>query len=201
MPRMAEEQSQTQRRQHHEQRSRTTSHQHRTQTAAARQTAKEMIAANVKSLIEQLEAGHSDALTAYLNAMSRFHNYSFGNMLEIARQKPDATRVAGMYDVEPAWPQGEEGRERHPHSCSHHRHTSARRTRKPRRTSPSRTPAFWLDSVNAYVFDVSQTEGAELPAMREIYGDVGENRDRLRFLHRAQGIELVFTEKSLPHWA
>ena len=66
-----------------------------------RQTAKEIIAANVKSLIEQLEAGHSDALTAYLDAMSRFHNYSFGNVLEIARQKPDATRVAGMY----AWNQ------------------------------------------------------------------------------------------------
>jgi len=29
-----------------------------------RQTAKDIIAANVKSLIEQLEAGHSDALTA-----------------------------------------------------------------------------------------------------------------------------------------
>jgi hypothetical protein len=66
-----------------------------------RQTAKEMIAANVKCLIEQLEAGKSDALTAYLNAMSRFHNYSFGNVLEIARQKPTATRVAGMY----AWNQ------------------------------------------------------------------------------------------------
>ena len=66
-----------------------------------RQTAKEVIAANVKSLIEQLEAGHSDALTAYLDAMSRFHNYSFGNILEIARQRPDATRVAGMY----AWNQ------------------------------------------------------------------------------------------------
>ena len=37
-----------------------------------RQTAKEMIAENVKSLIEQLEAGHSNALTAYLDAMSRF---------------------------------------------------------------------------------------------------------------------------------
>src|SRR5277367_4800284 len=66
-----------------------------------RQTAKEVIAANIKSLIEQLEAGHSDALTAYLDAMSRFHNYSFGNILKIARQRPDATRVAGMY----AWNQ------------------------------------------------------------------------------------------------
>ena len=51
------------------------------------QTAKEVIAANVQTLIQQLEAGHSDALTAYLNAMSRFHNYSFGNILEIARQR------------------------------------------------------------------------------------------------------------------
>lgn len=61
------------------------------------QTAKEIIAANVKCLIEQLEAGKSHALTAYLDAMSRFRNYSFGNVLEIARQKPDATRVAGFW--------------------------------------------------------------------------------------------------------
>ena len=52
-----------------------------------RQTAKEVIAANVQHLIEQLERGQSDALTAYLTAMSRFHNYSFGNILEIARQR------------------------------------------------------------------------------------------------------------------
>ena len=45
-----------------------------------RQTAKEVIAANVQALIEQLEAGKSEALTAYLTAMSRFHNYSFGNI-------------------------------------------------------------------------------------------------------------------------
>ncbi len=57
------------------------------------QTAKEVIAANVKCLIEQLEAGRSDALTAYLDAMSRFHRYSFGNVLEIARQRPDSDAV------------------------------------------------------------------------------------------------------------
>jgi hypothetical protein len=66
-----------------------------------KQTAKEVIAANVQALIEQLEKGHSEGLTAYLTAMGRFHNYSFGNILEIARQKPDATRVAGLY----AWNQ------------------------------------------------------------------------------------------------
>jgi hypothetical protein len=52
-----------------------------------KQTAKEVIAANVQALIEQLRQGHSEALTAYLTAMGRFHNYSFGNILEIARQR------------------------------------------------------------------------------------------------------------------
>jgi hypothetical protein len=42
-----------------------------------RQTAKEVIAANVEALIAQLEAGKSDALTAYLDAMARFYSYSF----------------------------------------------------------------------------------------------------------------------------
>jgi hypothetical protein len=41
------------------------------------QTAKEVIAANVQALIEQLEQGHSEGLTSYLVAMGRFHNYSF----------------------------------------------------------------------------------------------------------------------------
>ena len=49
--------------------------------------AKEVIPPNVQSLIGQLEAGRSEALTPYLNAMSRFRNYSFGNIPEIARQK------------------------------------------------------------------------------------------------------------------
>jgi hypothetical protein len=57
----------------------------------------ELIAANIKLLTEQLETGYSEALTSYLNAMSRFRNYSVGNVLEIARQMPNATRVAGFW--------------------------------------------------------------------------------------------------------
>jgi len=66
-------------------------------------TKQELIAANIKLLIEQLEAGHSDALTHYLTAMSRFHSYSFGNVLEIARQIPTATRVAGFWTWKRIW--------------------------------------------------------------------------------------------------
>jgi antirestriction protein ArdC len=51
---------------------------------------------------------------------------------------------------------------------------------------------------NAYVFDVEQTDGNELPTMREMRGTVGENRDRILSFIKEQGIELVFTEKIAP---
>jgi len=160
-------------------------------------TAKETIAANVKALITQLESGHSDALTAYLTAMSRFHNYSFGNILEIARQKPDATRVAGLY----AWNQlgrrvkkGEKGiRILAPIIGI---------KRKPKEEAEKditkQNRAVLVGFRSAVVFDISQTEGVELPELREISGDVGENRDRLLAFIEKQGIELVFTERIAP---
>jgi len=162
-----------------------------------RQTAKDIIAANVKELIAQLEAGRSDALTAYLDAMSRFHNYSFGNVLEIARQRPNATRVAGMY----AWNQlgrkvkkGEKGIRILAPIIG---------VKRKKDEEAEKDPAYQNKAVlvgfrNAYVFDVTQTEGAELPAMHQVGGDVGENRDRLLSFIERQGIELVFTENIAP---
>jgi hypothetical protein len=47
-------------------------------------------------LVQSLEAGHSEVLTEYLGAMAKFHTYSFGNIMLIARQKPSATNVAGV---------------------------------------------------------------------------------------------------------
>lgn len=38
----------------------------------------------------------SERYREYLKAMARFHRYSFGNIILIAMQRPDATRVAGM---------------------------------------------------------------------------------------------------------
>jgi hypothetical protein len=57
----------------------------------------QLIKQAVDFLIQQLEAGKSETLTAYLAAMARFHSYSFGNILSIARQRPSATRVAGFH--------------------------------------------------------------------------------------------------------
>jgi len=56
----------------------------------------ELVKASVDALVKALEAGHSEALSAYLTAMSQFHNYSFQNIILIASQRPSATRVAGI---------------------------------------------------------------------------------------------------------
>jgi hypothetical protein len=162
-----------------------------------RQTAKDIIAANVKSLIEQLEAGHSDALTAYLDAMSRFHNYSFGNILEIARQNPDATRVAGLY----AWNQlGRKVKkgERGIRILAPIIGVKRKKDEEAEKDITKQNTRLLVGFRNAYVFDVTQTEGTELPAMREMYGEVGENRDRLLSFIGQQGIDLVFTENIRP---
>src|SRR6202021_416599 len=160
-------------------------------------TAKEVIAANVQSLIEQLEGGHSDALTAYLNAMSRFHNYSFGNMLEIARQKSDATKVAGFWkwkELGRSVKKGEKGIRILAHIVGIKR----KKKEEAEKDITKQNVPVLVGFRSAYVFDVSQTEGAELPAMREISGNVGENRDRLLSFIERQGIELVFTERIAP---
>ena len=58
----------------------------------------------VDFLAAALESGHSEVLTAYLGAMAKFHTYSFGNVMLIARQKPDATNVRWPSCMELAWP-------------------------------------------------------------------------------------------------
>jgi antirestriction protein ArdC len=160
-------------------------------------TKQELIAANIKLLIEQLEAGHSEALTEYLTAMSRFHNYSFGNVLEIARQMPNATRVAGFW----AWKQlgrsvksGEKGIRILAPIVG----VKRKKDEEAEKDITKQNTRVLVGFRNAYVFDVSQTEGVDLPELREMSGDVGENRDRLISFIEKQGIALTYTEKIAP---
>lgn len=163
-----------------------------------KQTAKEAIAANVQALIEQLEQGHSETLTAYLTAMGRFHNYSFGNILEIARQKPDATRVAGFH----AWKQFGRRVKKGEHGIRILAPVIGARRKKNDVAEDDNQPqrkAVLVGFRSAYVFDVSQTEGEELPELTErITGSVGAYRERLVDFVNAQGIELEFNEGIAP---
>ena len=167
-------------------------------TAPKPQTSKEVIAANVQLLIEQLETGHSEALTAYLTAMGRFHNYSFGNILEIARQMPEATRVAGLY----AWNQL--GRKVTKGQKSIRILAPMIGTRRKKDTETTADSIATHKPVlvgfrTAYVFDISQTEGAELPEFTgRTKGEVGESRERLIDFTIAQGITLEFKDSIAP---
>jgi hypothetical protein len=51
---------------------------------------------------------------------------------------------------------------------------------------------------NAYVFDISQTNGVDLPELHEVSGDPGESIDRLATFLRGKGIQIVYNPKIAP---
>src|SRR5438270_13647769 len=59
--------------------------------------AKNLSESALTRLMEALDRGHSEALELYLAVMSRFHRYSWGNILLIYSQLPTATHVAGFH--------------------------------------------------------------------------------------------------------
>jgi hypothetical protein len=162
--------------------------------------AQQIIKQAVNYLIQQLEAGKSETLTAYLGAMARFHSYSFGNIMAIARQRPAATRVAGLR----AWNElgrfvrkGEKGIQILAPMIGQRRRRDAE---EPEPSTTDAKPAPTLIGFRAvYVFDISQTEGAELPEFdHTITGEIGEQGDKLIDFLAAQNIKLEFNEKIAP---
>ncbi|MDE1161986.1 MAG: ArdC family protein [Acidobacteriaceae bacterium] len=160
-------------------------------------TKQELILANIKLLIDQLEAGKSDALTDYLTAMSRFHNYSFGNVLEIARQMPEATRVAGFWtwkNMGRSVNAGAKGIRILAPMVGVRRKKDA----EAQKDITKQNERVLLGFRNAYVFDISQTNGVDLPNLHEVSGDPGENIERLVAFVKGKGIQLVYNEKIAP---
>jgi len=154
----------------------------------------------VDYLIQQLEAGKSETLTAYLNAMARFHSYSFGNILQIARQRPTATRVAGIRtwnEMGRFVKKGEKGIQiLAPMTGFRRRKSSDGEAEQEQLTKPQ--PVL-IGFRAVYVFDVAQTEGSDLPEFEHsISGEVGEHRDRLIDFLAQQNIALEFNEKIAP---
>lgn len=151
----------------------------------------------VDFLIEQLQQGKSEMLTAYLTAMAQFHTYSFGNILLIAKQKPDAQRVAGIR----AWNElgryvkrGEKGIQILAPMMGFRRREDSDKDE----TTPKKQQIL-IGFRAVYVFDVSQTEGAELPKMNHtVTGEVGEHRDHLFDFIRQQNITLEYNERIAP---
>lgn len=167
----------------------------------------DVVAANIQFLMEQLEAGHSEVLTHYLTAMARFHGYSFGNILLIARQKPNATNVAGMF----TWRQlgrrvrrGERGimifapmlgRKKiagQGNSAERAADTSAAKEQ------PEQAGISLVGFRPVYVWDVEQTEGKELPRLEEVRGNVQGRLARLVNFLILQDIKFGYSDEIAP---
>jgi hypothetical protein len=150
----------------------------------------------VDYLVQSLDSGRSEVLVQYLAAMGRFHNYSFGNIMLIARQRPDATKVAGFR----TWNslgrfvnKGESG--------ILILAPMVRRKREERESLPEETVASERQLLGfraAYVFDVSQTAGNDLPHLTEVQGDVVGLRERLTAWLAGQAIAVMHSVDIAP---
>jgi antirestriction protein ArdC len=135
--------------------------------------AKQLSESAIVRLMDALERGQSEALKLYLAVMSRFHRYSWGNILLIYSQRPDASHVAGFH----AWlklrrfvRKGEKG-------IVILAPMIGRKKSDDDLTEDAQTRLFGFRA--AHVFDVSQTDGEPLPEFATVKGDPKEYNDRL----------------------
>jgi len=161
----------------------------------------ELVKASIDALVKALESGHSEALSAYLTAMSQFHNYSFQNILLIASQRPTATRVAGIR----SWNElgrrvrrGEKGIMIFAPMIGYRRNAEADQSQQADARTDKPQPRL-VGFRAVYVFDVGQTEGAELPELGSTFaGEVGDKLDKLAEFTTGQGIKLEYSDKIAP---
>ena len=168
-------------------------------------------AEKLKEITDRLEQGitelfDSERYKEYLRVMSKFHNYSFNNTLLIAMQKPDASLVAGFT----AWKnqfqrnvkKGEKGIKiiaPSPFKIKQEMEKIDPQTQKPvigkdgkpvTEEKEITIPAYKVVSV----FDVSQTEGKELPdiAVDALTGDVEQYSDFFAALEKTSPVPIGF---------
>jgi len=144
-------------------------------------------------LIEALGKGQSDTLKRYLAAMGRFRNYSFGNCMLIAAQKPDATHVAGFH----SWlkfqrhvRKGEKG------IVILAPMVGKKKTESAEAAEDEQSRVFGFRA--AHVFDISQTDGEPLPEFAQVQGDPQHFTAKLKAMIDERGIALDYSEKIAP---
>jgi antirestriction protein ArdC len=153
---------------------------------------KEIMEKATEQLVAALNAGHSEALTGYLKAIGRFHRYSLHNVMLIASQKPNASYVAGFR----TW--NELGRFVKKGEKGILILAPIVRRKPDKEEDQDESSASIAGFRAAYVFDVSQTDGKELPHIDTVNGDPQENAARLRSFAIAQSIAIEYSEQIAP---
>ncbi|MDK4513231.1 YodL domain-containing protein [Fusobacterium necrophorum] len=164
----------------------------------------------LKEITDRLEQGilevfESERYKEYLRVISKFHHYSFNNTMLIALQKPDASLIAGFS----AWKnshgrtvkKGEKGIRiiaPAPFKVKQEMEKLDPKTNMPVMGADGKAvteereitiPAYKVVSV----FDVSQTEGKELPSIgvNELTGDVSQYEDFFTALKKASPVPIA----------
>lgn len=163
-------------------------------------TTSEIASKALATLAAALEAGNSAALTAYLSVAARFRKYSWTNCLLIAMQRPNATYVAGFR----AWlglgrhvRKGEKGIAiLAPIICKRKRHAEEQQSDDSSSTAEAVGQLVGFRST--HVFDISQTDGQDLPEFASVKGDPQQHLERLKALVTSQAITLDYDHAIAP---
>jgi len=170
----------------------------------------------LKDVTDKLEKGIQDLFNSekykeYLSVMSKFYNYSINNTILIAMQKPDATLVAGYSAWEKKFERFVRKGERGikiiapcPRTIQKEVPKIDLKTQTPMRDENGNVIMSQLEvTIPAYkvvtVFDVSQTDGKELPsiAVDSLTGKVERYDDFFKALSESANIPVSF-EKLHP---
>lgn len=148
---------------------------------------------NLNQLAEALAQGESRTLTRYLAFQARFHHYSFRNVMMIAAQCPDASYIAGFH----AWRKLGRSVRRGETGIAIFAPLVGRKRQSDRDNDvqTDATPQLCGFRI-VHVFDVSQTEGDDLPNLSRTSGDPGSSLVQLEALVRQADLTLRY--ETLP---
>lgn len=148
---------------------------------------KKLIEQGVRELNDALAMGDSQQLKEFMAVMARFPRYSFNNCILIAAQKPDAQMVQGFH----AWKK------------------LGRWVKKGEKGIGIVAPMVYRNKEEeggdgeertlrgfkvVHVYDVSQTEGKDLPEFARVTGDARHYIDAIERVIQSKGIELLYEE-------
>ncbi|MGL5513928.1 MAG: antirestriction protein ArdA [Sporomusa sp.] len=168
-------------------------------------------AEKLKEITDKLEQGiasifESEQYKDYLKTLSKFHDYSLNNTILIAMQKPDASYVAGFNtwkkEFERNVRKGEKGIKiiaPSPYKVKVQQEKTDAITGKPVIGADGKPVTEEIErKIPAYkvvsVFDVSQTEGKELPTIGVdvLTGDVEQYKDFFATLEKVSPVPIAF---------
>lgn len=150
----------------------------------------------IDTVLRQLKDGvesiqDSTRFRLFLTTMSKFHDYSIGNLILIAMQKPDATRVAGFA----TWKDLGRWVKKGAKGIAILAPVMPPKPKEEEEEEVELTPVYFKV---VHVFDLSQTEGKPLPEF-EVPVLTGEANEELfakvMALAKAQGLDISFESR------